>query len=46
MLDKRTTTDLEEWSRVWVEEPGRPTIRTEIAISDGRIASLAFRAGG
>ena len=27
ILDKRTSSDLEAWSRVWVEEAGRPTIR-------------------
>jgi aminopeptidase N len=42
ILDKRTTTNLKEWSRVWVEEPGRPTIRTELAITDGKITRLAF----
>jgi aminopeptidase N len=42
MLDKRTPADLAEWSRVWVEEAGRPLIRTELSIKDGRIAQLAF----
>jgi aminopeptidase N len=42
ILDKRTTTDLTEWSRVWVEEPGRPTIRTQLVITDGKIARLTF----
>jgi aminopeptidase N len=42
ILDKRTPTDLAEWSRVWVEEPGRPTIRTDLAIADGKITRLAF----
>jgi aminopeptidase N len=42
ILDKRTTTDLTEWSRVWVEEPGRPTIRTQLVITDGKITRLTF----
>jgi aminopeptidase N len=42
ILDKRTPTDLTEWSRVWVEEPGRPTIRTDLAIADGTITRLVF----
>jgi aminopeptidase N len=42
ILDDRTDEDLADWSRVWVDEPGRPTIRTEIAIEDGRIAQLRF----
>jgi aminopeptidase N len=43
ILDQRTPADLAEWSRVWVEEPGRPLIRTELTIADGKIARLAFR---
>src|SRR5690606_10733551 len=27
ILDERTGEDLADWSRVWVEEPGRPTVR-------------------
>jgi aminopeptidase N len=42
ILDKRTPADLSEWSRVWVEEPGRPAIRTELDINGGTIARLAF----
>lgn len=30
ILDGLTAEDLAGWSRVWVEEPGRPTIRTEL----------------
>jgi aminopeptidase N len=37
VLDDRTERDLAAWSRVWVEEAGRPLIRTEWATSgDGR----------
>jgi aminopeptidase N len=43
VLDKRTPRDLRAWSRVWVEERGRPQIATELAVKDGRIAALAFR---
>ncbi|HUE87572.1 MAG TPA: M1 family aminopeptidase [Vicinamibacterales bacterium] len=42
ILDKRTATDLQEWSRVWVEEPGRPLIRTQLDITEGKISRLAF----
>jgi aminopeptidase N len=35
VLDECTDLDLAAWSRAWVEEAGRPSIRTEI--SDGRI---------
>jgi aminopeptidase N len=43
VLDKRTPQDLKVWSHVWVEEPGRPVIATELAVKNGRIESLAFR---
>ncbi len=42
ILDRRTDEDLEAWSRVWVEEPGRPRIEAHV-VPDGagdRIASL------
>ena len=31
VLAERTELDLAAWSRAWVEEPGRPSIRTEVA---------------
>jgi len=40
ILDRRTPDDLAAWSAVWVEEPGRPTIETQLDVRDGRIASL------
>jgi aminopeptidase N len=40
LLDVRSEVDLAVWSRVWVEEPGRPAIRTELRLEDGRIAGL------
>jgi aminopeptidase N len=43
VLDARTPVDLAEWSRVWVESPGRPTIATELELHAGRIARLGFR---
>jgi aminopeptidase N len=43
VLDARTPVDLVEWSRIWVESPGRPTIATELEIHAGRISRLAFR---
>src|SRR2546421_112156 len=30
VLDDLTPLDLAAWSRAWVEEPGRPSIRTEV----------------
>ncbi len=40
-LDGRTDEDLRSWSEVWVQEPGRPTISTELSADDsGRITSL------
>ena len=42
ILDARTPVDLETWSRAWVEEPGRPVIRTDLAVGRGRITGLAL----
>jgi aminopeptidase N len=43
VLDRRSDEDLAEWSRAWVEEPGRPTLELELDASGGRIASLLLR---
>jgi aminopeptidase N len=42
ILDGRTDDDLAAWSHAWVDEPGRPTIGTQLELDDNRIASLAF----
>jgi aminopeptidase N len=42
-LDARTPVDLVAWSRAWVDEPGRPTIETDLTVQDGRVQRLAFR---
>jgi aminopeptidase N len=42
ILDKQSDEHLVSWSHEWVDQPGRPTIRTEIGTANGRIASLAF----
>ncbi len=43
ILDERTETDLLTWSRTWVEESGRPVIRTQIETgSDLGIATLSL----
>ena len=42
ILDARTPTDLAQWSRVWVEEPGRPSIETMIDVKNDRIERLVF----
>src|SRR5688572_20251102 len=43
VLDRRTPMDLQAWSRVWVEQPGRPAIRTILDVKNGVISRLAFR---
>ncbi|HWP38785.1 MAG TPA: M1 family aminopeptidase [Gemmatimonadales bacterium] len=41
ILDRRSEMDLRAWSRVWVEEPGRPVIRTEVRLDgSGRIERM------
>jgi aminopeptidase N len=42
ILDARTPEDLVSWSHAWVEEAGRPIIRTELSFTDGRIATLVL----
>lgn len=42
VLDKRTPTDLRAWSKVWVEEPGRPTITTKLETADGKVTRVWF----
>ncbi len=43
VLDRRTAVDLQQWSRAWVNEPGRPTVTTELASRNGVVQRLAFR---
>ncbi|MBI4521329.1 MAG: aminopeptidase, partial [Gemmatimonadetes bacterium] len=43
VLGRLSAVDLASWSRIWVEEGGRPTITTHLSVGqDGRIQSLAF----
>jgi aminopeptidase N len=42
VLNERTTRDLAAWSHVWVEEAGRPLIRTELETSSEGRRQLAF----
>jgi aminopeptidase N len=42
LLDARTPADLAAWSHAWVEEAGRPIIRTILSIERGKIGNLAF----
>jgi aminopeptidase N len=43
ILDRRTPRDLAAWSRIWVEEPGRPLVETALEIRGDRVARLALR---
>ncbi|HUL75599.1 MAG TPA: M1 family aminopeptidase [Vicinamibacterales bacterium] len=42
VLDVRTPADLAAWSKAWVDERGRPTIRTNLDVANGRITNLSF----
>ncbi|HEV3215096.1 MAG TPA: M1 family aminopeptidase [Vicinamibacterales bacterium] len=42
ILGARTGEDLAAWSHAWVDEPGRPTIATELKIDAGHITGLGF----
>jgi aminopeptidase N len=48
LLDARTERNLAAWSSAWVEQAGRPTIRTSVQIDAdvGRVRELAFINGG
>jgi aminopeptidase N len=42
-LAGHTKLDLQQWSRMWVDEPGRPLIRTDLEIVDGRVQRLTLQ---
>jgi aminopeptidase N len=42
ILDAKSPDDLSAWSRAWVEERGRPIVRTSLTIRDGVVERLAF----
>ncbi len=42
VLDRKTPEDLAAWSHAWVEEAGRPIVRTELQVANGRIEKLSF----
>jgi aminopeptidase N len=42
-LAGRTKLDLRQWSRMWVDEPGRPVVRTVLEVHDGRVQRLALQ---
>src|SRR5262249_23570357 len=42
ILGTKSGERLDAWSHAWVEEPGRPTIATELIIDQGTIKSLTF----
>jgi aminopeptidase N len=41
ILDRLTDEDLDAWSKVWVEEPGRPTVAAEVHSEEGTITDLS-----
>jgi aminopeptidase N len=41
-LDGRTDADLHAWSRAWVDEPGRPSVRTNLEVRNGQVARLSL----
>ena len=42
-LAGRTKLDLKHWSRMWIDEPGRPVIRTELEVNEGRLQRLTLQ---
>ena len=46
-FDAQTDIDVAAWSRAWVEEAGRPVIRTELTLDDtGAVETLSFVQSG
>ncbi|HSR54459.1 MAG TPA: M1 family aminopeptidase [Acidobacteriota bacterium] len=44
ILDESSPLDLKQWSHAWVEEPGRPNVRSQLERDEqGRIASLTLQ---
>jgi len=42
-LAGRTKLDLKQWSHMWIDEAGRPLIRTELEIRNDRVQRLALQ---
>ncbi len=42
ILDRRTELDLPAWSEIWVQEPGRPSVRARLDVEDGAITALTL----
>lgn len=42
ILDKRTPVDLTAWSRIWVNETGRPVFTYQLTQQNGRISGLSL----
>jgi aminopeptidase N len=43
VLATRTKLDLRNWSHMWIEEPGRPVVRTVLDVEEGRVQRLALQ---
>jgi aminopeptidase N len=43
VLDARTPMDLQQWSSVWVDQQGRPSIETILETKNSMVTRLAFR---
>jgi len=41
-IDARTDRDVSAWSRAWIDEPGRPRIRTRLDVRDGRLQRMTL----
>jgi aminopeptidase N len=42
-LAGRTKLDLKHWSHMWIDEPGRPVIGTELEVGNGLVQRLTLR---
>jgi aminopeptidase N len=42
ILDKSCSVNLKEWSKVWVDQAGRPQISSELQVEEGKITALSL----
>ena len=42
-LAGRTKRDLKQWSQMWIDEPGRPVIRTDLEVNECRVQRLMLQ---
>lgn len=42
LFQRRTPLDLDDWSRTWIDVPGRPVLSADVIRKDGRVADVVL----